>query len=117
MHVRHIVAALLVAASLGVIAQAQQRSNGWTGVNPREIKFQPVDISKAIKAPSAAGGIKITTPNVTAGPLNRFLHNYSGFSGLWRSVVPSTPVLATKDNIYQPNPPKGINYFPSTTSK
>jgi hypothetical protein len=79
--------------------------------NAQPMKFQPIDTSKALKAPDMSKfkiiGPKPATPNLTSiVPRFSLMQNMR-----WPGTQTPSPVLTPKTNPFQPTPPTGSNPF------
>jgi hypothetical protein len=104
--------AVLVALGLALRAEAQQSpaSSFFTGANPRQINFKPIDVSQATKAFNMSNMVPRPTPATAFSFSNIFP----------RMSMPSWPPkvgvnqLPQGTNPYQPNRPIGVNLFNPT---
>jgi hypothetical protein len=79
--------------------------------NSAPLQFVPIDTSKAIKPPDMSKfnviGVKPATPNLAGLFPSLSLTNFPR----WPGSGQSTPILTGKNNVLQPNPPGGPNWF------
>jgi hypothetical protein len=107
-----IVAMLVIAGAARAQGSASgvERLFGRTGA-PRELKFVPVDTSRAL-APSASFGNVMRAPaSQVIKPLNLTNIFPKITMPSWPPKTAQTSVLPQAQNIYQPAPPKGVNLF------
>ena len=108
-----------LAACLPVLAQTpaqQQASSFFTGVNPRNIQSKNllVQPGKGMKNYNLNQTMR-KQPQSSVFNVNKVFPKIT--LGTWPPVVPSIPVLSTKNNPFQPNPPRGVNLFDPPAKK
>src|SRR5262249_4829457 len=101
---------LLVTLALVAPGGAQQQkpaSSFFTGVDPRDIRFKPIDTSNAFRTPRQPKAFSLTN----------LFHKFTLPS--WPPKVASAPILPADKNPFQKVPPKPVNIFdgPFTTPK
>src|SRR5262245_24744249 len=109
---RHVLGGIVVLALL-TPTQGQDASTRFLVGAPGEIRNKPIDVSRAIRTTNRA------TRSFNLGATQHSsLRNFS-FSnifnktslGTWPNPAPNVTVLPKSQNVFQPNPPKGINLF------
>jgi hypothetical protein len=103
-------ALLALATILGnaVPARAQQSASSFfTGANPRNITFKPIDVGQASKA--------FNMSNMFPSPVKQKSFSFSSFMPSlsmpsWPPRI-STPQVLQGTNPFQPNRPVGVNLF------
>lgn len=96
---RKIVAGSVGIASLWFLASAyaqQPAASFFTGADPRAIKFQPIDVGRANRAPNMSNMFRPARQPQTF-TLSNFFHKAT--LGTWPPTVPNTPIL--KESPYQ----------------
>ena len=91
--VRKVLASLVVVSSLWLLLPAfgqQPASTFFTGANPRDIKFQAIDVSRASRAPNMSNMFR-PARQPQGFTLSNFFHRAT--LGTWPPTVPSTPIL------------------------
>src|SRR5690349_19295248 len=100
------VVAVLGMLGLAMPAGAQTvASSFFTGANPRDIKFTPIDVGAASKAYNLSNSFHAPTAP-SALNLSRFLPSFSSPS--WPPKIASPQVLQGT-NPFQPTRPVGVN--------
>jgi hypothetical protein len=80
------------------------------GSPPGPIINKPIDVSRAITGPGVSRGFMGFTP---ASPnVGNAFSKFSVSTPRWGAIT--TPTLTTPNNPFQPNPPKGLNWFSQT---
>ena len=100
-------AAALLALAVGASAFAQSAGNWAAGVR-RPMEFKPIDTSNAMKPFNATKAFR-TTPQTRTFDFNRLFPKLTLAS--WPPRQAKVNILETKNNPFQPNPPKGKNPF------
>jgi hypothetical protein len=107
-------AALPLALTAPAAAQQSQGAvfmSNFSGVNPRNINFVPLDTTKAMKNLNVNSAFR--TPQQSQSlSLSSLFPKFQ--LGSWPPIVPNTPVLSQKNNQFQPNPILGKNLFGPT---
>src|SRR5579884_1325509 len=102
---------LLAGMALWFITAGPLAAQNLLGSTP-QFQFQPIDTSKALKPPSLSnfnnGGFRLRNPSLSFPSL-------SLTPGRWPASGISSPVLTGSKNLFQPNPPKGLNPFAPRT--
>ena len=102
---------LAIAAFLGLALPAHAQTTGastfFTGANPRQIKFVPIDVSKASQAFNMQNMVKTPTSQRPIS-LGNLLPKFS--MPMWPPRI-GVPQLPQGTNPYQPNRPVGVNLF------
>jgi hypothetical protein len=103
-----------VVISSALPARAQQQTqlqnpfaSGFTGANPRDIKFTPIDVGKATRVFNLNNAVRAPAPPKTVG-LGSFFPKFS--LPTWPPRV-GVNQLPQGKNPYQPNRPVGVNLF------
>jgi len=108
MRIRAIAAATLLALAFAAGAYAQQATGSWAGVNPRNITFQPIDTSRAMRPGATDRAFRAPGQMRTTG-IDRFFPKLN--IATWPPKVANVFVLPQSSNQFQPNVPKGYNPF------
>ncbi|MCI0376921.1 MAG: hypothetical protein L0215_04900 [Gemmataceae bacterium] len=99
---------LISALTVPAMAQQKQANSIFTGVDPREIKTVPYDMSKALQPYNMSRSFH-KAPTANPFNLSNFFRKMT--LGAWPPLVAQTPVLDQKNNPFQPNPILGKNPF------
>jgi hypothetical protein len=98
----------------GLIVSLQAFGQSWTGANPRNLQFKPIDTSKAMKAFPTNKAFHTPSPVKNTG-IDRFFPKLT--LGSWPPRQGIVTIADGKNNPFQPNPPKGVNWFNMTGKK
>ncbi len=100
---------LIVASMVAGAAAGQQNSQILTGVNPRNITFEPVDTSRALGQPNFTRNFR---PLSGGGRFFNFTNFFRPISlGSWPPNRANVTVLPPYSSPFQPNPIRGSNPF------
>lgn len=108
MRSRAIAAATILTLAFAASAEAQQAAGNWGGVNPRNITFQPIDTSRALRPGATDRAFRAPGQMRTTG-IDRFFPKLN--IATWPPRVANVFVMPQTSNQFQPNPPKGYNPF------
>jgi len=102
--------ALLVALGMMMAGPLWAQGSGRMFVGaPRNIKFEPIDVSRAISPSNVNRGFYRPSSSLMTPPKGNPFPKISMPS--LPGPIPQTSVMPQSQNIFQPNPPKGINPF------
>lgn len=104
-------AALLMGSATA--AHAQQASTFLTGVAPSAVKMKPINTSNALRPTSSALNAfhrPSMSPLFSASNMAKRIPTQLSL-GAWPPTLPNVFTLPQSANIFQPNPPKGVNPF------